>query len=856
MKINTLQNTITSLFILITTTLFAQADVEGIVKDKNNQPLELANVLLKGTKYNTTTDANGKFTIDTRERLPFTLIVQYVGHQTAEVRFTTLPTSPIEIILKSENQLNDVVITSRRRIEKAQNVPIPISVVGGRQAEQAGAFNVNRLKELVPSVQLYSSNPRNTTINIRGLGSTFGLTNDGIDPGVGFYVDGVYYARPAATTLDFVDVDQIEVLRGPQGTLFGKNTTAGAFNVTSRKASFTSGANFELSYGNYGFIQAKASITGALSKKIAARLSFSGTQRDGLLENVVTGKSVNDLNNQGLRGQLLYTPTENTDITLAVDYSKQRPDGYAQVVAGVVQTNRAAYRQFNNIISSLGYSLPSTNPFDRKIDHDTPWRSGQDLAGASLNINSKIGNGKLTATSAWRFWNWDPSNDRDFTGLSVLRLSQATSKHQQWSQEIRYAGTFLPKVTGVIGIFGIGQDLKTDPYHIEESGSAQWRFSQDSTDPLWQTAGLFNGYGIKTKSTLNTVSGAIFGQTDWEITDKLHLLTGLRYNYDSKKIDYSRTTYGGLQTTNSALLALKKKVYSDQAFKVDVEDTNFSGNITLAYKLAEKINTFATFANSYKPIGINLGGIPSDANGPIIELAKVKPEKVNHYELGIKTTPFNNTTLNLTVFNTDIDNYQTLVQSEDPTLNRGYLANAEKVRVRGFEADSRITVNQYLSFNAALTYNDGKYISFKNAPLPLEETGLKVNGVSIYSKDVSGGNLPGVSKWAGTLGGDLSKEGQFFGNKGRFFIAIDSYSRSSFSSSATPSKYLNIQGYSIFNGRVGFRASEGLSVYVWGRNLLDKNYFEQLLPASGNAGHYAGVLGDQRTYGITLRYNL
>ncbi len=856
MKTNTLKNTITILFILLTTSLFAQSDIQGVVKDKNNQPLELANVLLKGTKYNTLTDSNGKFTIDARDKIPFTLIVQFVGHQTAEVRFTSLPTSPVEIILKSENQLNDVVITSRRRIEKAQNVPIPISVVGGRQAEQAGAFNVNRLKELVPSVQLYSSNPRNTTINIRGLGSTFGLTNDGIDPGVGFYVDGVYYARPAATTLDFVDVDQIEVLRGPQGTLFGKNTTAGAFNVTSRKPSFTSGANFELSYGNYGFIQAKSSITGALSKKIAARLSFSGTQRDGLLQNVATGKSVNDLNNQGIRGQLLYTPTENTDITLAVDYSKQRPDGYAQVVAGVVQTNRAAFRQFNTIISSLGYSLPSTNPFDRKIDHDTPWRSNQDLGGASLNINSKIGNGKLTTTSAWRFWNWDPSNDRDFTGLPVLKLSQAPSKHQQWSQEIRYAGTFAPKVTGVIGLFGIGQNLIASPYHVEESGAAQWRFSQDSTSPLWQTPGLFDGYGIKTKSTLNTYSAAIFGQTDWEINDKLHLLTGLRYNYDAKKIDYNRTTYGGLQTTDAALLALKKKVYTDQAFKVAIDDTNFSGNITLAYQPTAQINTFATFANSYKPVGVNLGGIPSDANGPIIALAKIKPEQVNHYELGIKTTPFTNSTLNLTVFNTDIDNYQTLVQSEDPTLNRGYLANAEKVRVRGFEADSRITINQYLSFNAALTYNEGKYISFKNAPLPLEETGLKVNGVSIYSKDVSGGALPGISKWAGTLGGDLSKEGQFFGNKGRFFVAIDSYARSSFSSSATPSKYLNIQGYSIFNGRIGFRASEGLSVYLWGRNLLDKNYFEQLLPASGNAGQYAGVLGDQRTYGITLRYNL
>src|SRR5690606_15386076 len=140
----------------------------------------------------------------------------------------------------------------------------------------------------------------NTTLNIRGLGSTFGLTNDGIDPGVGFYVDGVYYARPAAATLDFIDVEQIEVLRGPQGTLFGKNTTAGAFNITTKKPSFTPSATFEASYGNYGYIQAKSSVTGPIiPKKLAARISFSGTQRDGMLYNVRTLKYVNDLNNLG-----------------------------------------------------------------------------------------------------------------------------------------------------------------------------------------------------------------------------------------------------------------------------------------------------------------------------------------------------------------------------------------------------------------------------------------------------------------------------------------------------------------------------------------------------------------------------
>ncbi|HEX9152805.1 MAG TPA: TonB-dependent receptor, partial [Flavobacterium sp.] len=246
-----------------------------------------------------------------------------------------------------------------------------------------------------------------------------------------------------------------------------------------------------------------------------------------------------------------------------------------------------------------------------------------------------------------------------------------------------------------------------------------------------------------------------------------------------------------------------------------------------------------------------------DANGPIIALAEIKPEEVNHFEVGVKTTPFDRTILNFTVYNTDIKNYQTLVQSPDVSLNRGYLANAEKVRVQGVELDASVTANKHLSFNGAVSYTDGKYVAFKNAPLPLEETGLKdANNVAIYSKDISGGALPGISKWAGSLGGEISDSGKLFGNVGKFFFALDTYARSSFSSSATPSKYLVVDGYALVNGRIGFRASEGLSVFVWGRNLLDKDYFEQLLPAGGNAGQYAGVLGDQRTYGITLRYSL
>ena len=842
---------VTTLFLFSISYLFSQNKIEGIVTNAQNTPLQGATILIKETKRNTNSDSEGKFTLEVANPLPLTIEVQLEGYQTETIVLSEKLNIPLEIKLNEENKLVEVVITSRRRIEKIQNVPIPISVVSGKRAEEAGAFNPNRLKELIPSVQLYSSNGRNTTLNIRGLGSAFGLTNDGIDPGVGFYVDGVYYARPAATAIDFVDIERIEVLRGPQGTLFGKNTTAGAFNITTRAPSFTSGASFETSYGNYNYIQAKASITGPISKNLAARISFSGTQRDGTIFNTTTLKPTNSLNNVGFRAQLLYTPSENVNITFAGDNARQRPDGNATVVAGVVTTKRAAYRQFDAIIADLGYKLPTTNPFDRITDADAPLRVNNDFGGASINVDAKIGKGTLTSTSAWRYWIWDPTNDRDFIGLPVLTKSQGNSRHDQWTQEIRYAGEFSKKLSGVFGVFLIDQDLTSDPVQTEESGSAQWRFAQNTTSELWKTPGLFDGFGTKTTSRLKTLGAAVFSQVDWSITENLHLLPGLRFNYDKKDVDYKRETYGGLQTTDPALLALKNALYTNQAFNFSVNENNFSGQVTLAYKPTKSVNTFATFANSYKPVGVNLGGLPTASGVTLIELARVKPEYVTHYEIGVKTKPSPQSILNITLYNTDIKDYQTQVQTAEVGVNRGYLANAEKVRVKGVEVEGSLRASSHFAFNGALSYTDGKYVSFKNAPVPLEETG----GASAF-KDVSGGDLPGISKWSGSLGGEYNTSGNFLDLKGNYFIALDSYARSTFSSSASPSQYLNIEGYALLNARVGFRATNGLSVLIWGRNVLNKDYFEQLLPAAGNAGHYSAVLGDPSTYGITLKYTL
>src|SRR5690606_8734154 len=166
----------------------------------------------------------------------------------------------------------------------------------------------------------------------------------------------------------------------------------------------------------------------------------------------------------------------------------------------------------------------------------------------SLNAEIKAGPGTLTSTSAWRYWNWDPSNDRDFTGLQALAKSQNPSTHRNWSQEVRYAGELSEKLSGVVGVFYIDQEVNTNG--TEESGSAQWRFSQSTTSDLWKTPGLFEGYSIFTTASIKSRSAAAFASIDWEFATGFHILPGIRFNYDKKDVSYDRAAKGGLETTD------------------------------------------------------------------------------------------------------------------------------------------------------------------------------------------------------------------------------------------------------------------------------------------------------------------
>lgn len=813
----------------------------------------------------------------------------------------------------------DIVVTARRTSENLQDVPIPVSVIGGAFLADSGAGNLLKLEEFAPSVQIFSSNPRNTALNIRGLGATFGLTNDGVEVGVGLYVDGVFWARPAQAALDFIDVDQVEVLRGPQGTLYGKNATAGAINVTTRRPSFARETNVELTFGDYGYITAKGSITGPIWGDVAAgRLSFSGTQRDGFLTNVSRnngGDDLNDANNLGLRGQLLFELSDSLEVLAAVDHTRQRPEGYAQVPVRVAPTYRTANRQFFGLIESLNattpglnYTLPTaitsqtsvTNPtvngiptgpngvfaefdaFARISDADVPHRSYQDINGQSITVTWDVGPGTLTAITAHRHWEWYPSNDRDFIGLAITTASNNRSSQDQWTQEIRYAGDFSDTLSFVLGAFYFQQEIRTVNTQSQGAAASRWLIDPRASNVYRGSDGatlsgdvaafipeLLDGLTQIQYVNTETASAALFGQLEWSVTDRLRVIPGLRFNYDEKSTDYDSPVTGGLNPASrpdlgaGAIRAAQNSILSRQTYSAQTDDANTSGQLTVAYEFNEAVNGYATYATSFKSFGLNVAGVP--ANTPVI----VEPETVTHYEIGLKTQPFLGATLNVTAYNTHIDDYQTVVVANVVGTLRGYLANAEQVRVRGVEIDASARLSDAFAVYGALAYTDATYVSFPNSPLPIEQTGRPIpnpsynpslptsttNPLTISAPfvDISGERLPGVSEWSATLGGEYTLPGAFLGRDGEYFAAFDASWRSNFSSDPAGSHYMDIDGYALLNARLGFRGGDGWDVYVWSRNITDEEYYEILAAQSGGSGLIVGTLGDPRTFGVTLR---
>jgi len=787
------------------------------------------------------------------------------------VQETAPPTVPGEAGRDAEDvqrssAASDIVVTARRRAEQVQDVPIPISVVGVKELDNTGSFNVARLAQLQPTLQFYSTNPRNSSVNIRGLGAPLGLTNDGIDQGVGVYIDQVYLSRVAVATLDFLDVSQIETLRGPQGTLYGKNTVAGAINITSKAPSFNFEGRAELSVGNLEFKQAKASISGPLGDDVAVRLGFAATSRRGTVFNVASGNYVNEQDNIGLRGALLWRASDSLNLTLSADYSRQNPECCAQIFVKLGSTQRPLNRQFNALAAAQGYEPASRNPFDRLTDLDADLNAKNVLGGVSLRAELQLGSGTLTSVTAWRFWDWLPANDRDFTGLPITTLSQNPTRQDQFTQEFRYAG----EGSGfdyVIGAFGFYQKIHTTG--TQRQGPAASRWLINPTNALSNDPTVLDGLTAENDIQLKNFSGALFGKLNWKVTDQITLSPGIRVNYDDKVGSYVsivRDAQGNLvpYSGGTARQAAQREAIQPQAFTDEAYRAwNVTYDLTASYKPSRDVLLYATYAHTFKSGGLNLNGVPV-VNGVVqTQLAQIEPEKVDHFEVGVKTQFWDRkATFNVTGFWTIIKDYQAIVNNSSTSTLRGYLANAGEVRVRGVEADFSVRPSDRFNLYVNGAYTDHEYVDFKNAPCPPELSGGGTGAVigapgapgtnSPTVCDISGQWLPGISNWAFSFGAEYNVPAKLFGKDGEVYLGADANSRSKFSSNASRSIYTDIDGYTLANFRLGFRTDEGLNVFGWVRNAFDKKYLEVLATTPGNTGLISGNVGDPRTYGVTV----
>lgn len=767
-----------------------------------------------------------------------------------------------------------IIVTARRRQETAQEVPLAISVIRGDSIESTGNFNVVKLQQLAPTLQVYASNPRNTAVNIRGIGVPYGLTSDGFEQGVGIYVDDVYNARVAAATFDFLDVQQVEILRGPQGSLYGKNTTAGAINITTNQPTFDFEGRAEVTVGNLDFKQAKAAISGPITDTLAARIAVSSTSRRGTIYNVTSDRYINEQDNFGIRGQLLFRPRDDLDITLSGDYSKQDPECCGTVFVRVGSTQRLLTRQYEALAAAQGYSVVSRNPYARLTDIDASLNAGNIIGGVSLRFKWDVGPGTLTSISAWRFWDWKPENDRDFTGLSIVSKSQNPSQQDQYSHELRYNYS-SDRIDFVIGAFGFRQRIDTQGLEAQGINASRWNLTgAQALDPT-----VLNGLQAVNTQYLKSTSAALFGQVSWKVTDALTIQPGVRINYDEKEGFYQRRVLDAAGNDVSAqpsspVRTARLGIYQPQVSAPSVSDWNFSYDLNVNYKIADDILAYATYAKSFKTVGINQNGLPADAAGnPILSAGVILPESVNHFEVGLKTQFWDRkATFNLAAFRTDIKNYQATVTNGQLGVLRGYLANAGKVRSQGLEADFKIRPSDRFSAYANAAYTDAKYVRFVDAPCPPELSGgtaatptnppspagqagtATTPSFSPANCDISGQRLPGVSKWSLSYGAEVNTPLTLLATEGQLYVGFDGNYRSGFSSNPSPSIYTNIEGYALSNYRVGFR-SDNFDIYGWVRNVFDVNYLELLQVAPSNVGLVVGQPGDPRTFGGTIKFS-
>ncbi len=722
----------------------------------------------------------------------------------------------------------EITVTARHQTERAQDVPVALSVVSGANLEKTGGYTLTDLQQRTPSLTAYNGNPRNSSVAIRGIGVS--SASDGLDSSVGVYVDNVYLGRPGMALEDLIDVDRVEVLRGPQGTLFGRNSSAGVLNITTRGPSFDWGLVGEVSGGNYGYHQERLSVTGPIiSDVLAFRITGFDTHRDGVIDNATTGIAANSVNRQGGRAQLLFTPTSRLKIRAIADYSRESDTCCVSALKVVLPTSiSAATGRTLQALGALGYT-PTASTND--VFGNSPQRMRTNQWGASLQADWDLGFATLTSVTAYRYWHFNPLQDSDNTPLDIIQVNVAQTRDRQVSQELRLASNPGGRFSWQLGAYYFHQHL-LDHYILNQFGadaSAFYTTYARLANPKAAAITVAPGSQYLDDVDTSVDSLAAFGQANYKLTDTITLTGGVRYTHDK------RSGISDTSTVGTPYAATSTPFHYD----VTVKGNNVSWLASISWKPTENLLAYASASTGYKGAGLNLNSAVT-AGTPLI----LKPEKVRDYEIGLKQQFFDHKlTLN-------VDGYWTLLNGLQANIyplngSKSYLTNVGNVRARGIEADAEWQVTQELSLTANGAFNDVRYTSYHNAPCPIGGGSVcDLTGARVYEAPKWTANAIVVYRFPETHG--LSP----------YFIGRYAY-RSSMFGTVDDGPYGRIPGYGLASFRIGATFGGGrYDASLWVDNAFDKTYYQNLnaLSITGASTYgYGGQLGTPRTFGGTLR---
>ncbi|MDX4014756.1 TonB-dependent receptor [Pseudomonas aeruginosa] len=735
---------------------------------------------------------------------------------------------------KADTALGKVTVTARRREEDSQKVPTPITVLGGETLEAQRISRVQDLQQVLPSVNVAYIHARQSSVAVRGIGNN--PASDGLEGSAGIYLDNVYLGRPGMAVFDLLDIEQLELLRGPQGTLFGKNTTAGVLNISTRAPTFTAERTVEVSGGQDGYFQGRGTVSGPLGETLAGRLSAYRTRDDGYIKNIHDDNYLNGGERQGARGQLLFEPNEDFSLRWIADYNEEDSSNGSMVVYGGAE-------RFWQRAALVGAS-PLRDPQRRKVNINGRQHVSVHQGGSSLEANWNLAGGyRLTSISAYRYWHFTPANDEQLN-VSAINDTGVEVHDRQFSQEIRLASPTGGAFDYVVGAYAFRQNLGNKTFTSYGQLADLYL--------LGANLGALNDTYSKANGKIETDSFALFAQGTWHLTERLDCTAGLRGTYEEKNAKVERfAPLGG-----AAVGGVGAAVRNGQLGAYDSGDLsqyNFapSALLSLSYQFSDDLLGYASLSHGEKSGGVNLavGSAPSAGADSLL----VGPERANDAELGLKSTLFDRRLLlNANLFWTGIHGYQatTLYQAPGSTQLVQVLANAGSVRSRGLEFEATALPLRGLTLNFNGSYNDVTYLSFKDAPCPAE---VSTRPGAPSSCDLTGQRVVGASKWIANLNGEYQWR---LDDRFQPYVSASYAYRSAAEGTLDNSDLSKIDGYALVNLAAGLRSDLGdgqLDTSVWLKNAFDKDYYLSAF-ASIN-GSYTASVGQPRTLGVSLRYD-